>query len=238
MTLLKVVFFTSIPYYYNSQSSAGINKYCYKIPISYLYTYSIVYYEGNYSSGYLFVTYDYKNLAPNVKMTKVSRNLRISLTTNISENKYFYLTNSDYNSNSSYIYIYFEDNNFGLSYNNIKYCRTSTTSSSPDSAVNECSFSLISYYNSQSSSGIKKYCYKISNTNSLAYSIVYYEGSYSSGSLYVTSDDNDLTKTVKMTQVSRNSKKSLPTTTFENKYFYLTNSNYSIYSNYIYYPRR
>ena len=37
-----------------------------------------------------------------------------------------------------------------------------------------------------------------------------------------------------MTEVSRNSRTSLPTSTFEDKYFYLTNRIYSNYSNYIY----
>ena len=88
--------------------------------------------------------------------------------------------------------------------------------------------------NTQSSSGTNKYYYKISSSNSYTYSIVNYEGSYSSGSLYVTCDYNDFfPPTVNMTQVSINSRTSLPTITSEKKYFCLINSNYSKYSNHI-----
>ena len=127
-----------------------------------------------------------------LEVIQVSRNSRTSLPTTSSEDKYFYLTNSNYYSYSTYIYICFEDNNFGLKYNNIKYCQTHTNpSSSPNSAVNECSFSTISYYNTQSSSGINRYYYKISTSSSYYYSIVYYDGNNSSGNLYATSDYND-----------------------------------------------
>jgi len=124
-----------------------------------------------------------------LEMIKVSRNSRTSLPTTSSTDKYFYLTNSNYYLYSSYIYICLEDNNFGLSYNNIKYCRTDTNPSSyPDSAISSCSFTTIYYYSTQSSSSSTKYYYKIPTTSSYTYSIVYYQGSYSSGYLYVTSD--------------------------------------------------
>ena len=87
-------------------------------------------------------------------MAQVYRNSKTSLSTTSSEDKYFYLTNSNYYSYSNYIYICLEDNNFGLSYNNIKYCGTNTNP----------------------------------NLSSYIYSIINYEGSYSSGNLYVTSD--------------------------------------------------
>ena len=168
-------------------------------------------------------------------MIEVSRNLRTSLPTEVSIDKYFYLTNSNYHPHSNYIYICFEDNNFGLSDIGVKYCLTNTDPISyPNKAVSGCFFSTIYYYYKQSSSGTTKYCYKIPTTSYYYYSIVYYQGSYSSGYLYVTSDYNDLAPTVRMTQVSRNSRTSLPTTSSEDKYFYLTNSNYYSYSSYIY----
>ena len=222
-------------YYYSTQSSSSTIKYYYKVSNTMPYTYSIVYYEGSYSSGSLYVTIDYNDLAKTVKMTQVSRNSTTSLPTSSSYNKYFYLINSDYFLYSQYIYICLEDNNFGLNYNNIKYCFTNTNPSDyPDIAVKSCSFISISYYSSQSSSGTIKYYYKFSNTSFYTYSIVYYEGKNSSGNLYVTSDYNDFIQTVKMTEVSRNSRTSLPTSIFEDKYFYLTNRIYSNYSNYIY----
>ena len=91
-------------------------------------------------------------------MTQVSRNSKTLLPTSTSFNKYFYLTNSNYYSYSNYIYIYLEDNNFDLSYNDIKYCFTSTNpSSNPDSVIRSCSFTSINYYSYKSSSGIYKY---------------------------------------------------------------------------------
>ena len=124
-----------------------------------------------------------------LEMIKVSRNSKTSLPTTSSTDKYFYLTNSNYYLYSSYIYICLEDNNFGLSYNNIKYCGTNTNPNlSADDAISDCSFSNIFYYSTQSSSSSTKYYYKISTTNSYIYSIINYEGSYSSGNLYVTSD--------------------------------------------------
>ena len=225
-------------YHYSSQSSSGTTKYYYNISIPTYYSYSIVYYEGNNSSGYLYVISDYNNFIQTVKMTKVSRNSRTSLPTANSEDKYFYLTNSNYSNYSSYIsyiYICLEDNNFHLNYNNIKYCFTNTNPSSyPDIAIKNCSFISISYYSTQSSSDTIKYYYKISISISYTYSIVSYEGNNSSGNLHVTSDYNNFIQTVKMTQVSINSRTSLPTTSSEDKYFYLTNNNYSNYSSYIY----
>ena len=216
----------------------GTTKYYYKISISTYYTrpYSIVYYEGNNSYGYLYITTDYTNLAKPVKMTEISIISRTSLPTISSEDKYFYLTNRHYLSDSSKIYICLEYNNFGLSYNNIKYCFTDIDPrSDQDNVIKSCSFSTISYLNTQNSSNITKYYYKISATTSYTYLVVYYEGNYSSGNLYVTSDFNEFFPTIKMTQVNRNSRTSLPTSSSNNKYFYLTNSIYSNYSSYIYF---
>ena len=169
-------------------------------------------------------------------MTKVARNYRTSLIASTSYHKYFYLKNSDYYSHSSYIYIYFEDNNFDLSYNNIKYCLTSNDpSSNPDSIVNDCSFTTIYSYDSKSSSDIYKYYYKISTTSSYTYSIVYYDGSNPSGYLYVTSDINDLAKTAIATYLHRNSKISLPIASSIDKYFYVSNIDYYFYSNFLYF---
>ena len=226
--------FNTIPYY-STQSSSGTIKYYYKISTSSSYYYSIVYYEGSSSYGYLYVICDYNDLDKTVKITQVSRNSRISLQTSSSFNKYFYLKNSDYYSNSSYIYICFEDSNFNLSYNNIRYCLINTNPSSyQDNAINNCSFSKISYYSTQSFSSVTKYYYNISITSSYTYSIFYYEGNNSYGYLYVTSDYNNFVQPVKMTQVSRISRTSLSTISSYSKYFFLTNSNYFNHSNYIY----
>ena len=226
--------FSSV-YYYKSQTSSSTKKYYYKIPTSSSYSYTIIYYTGSYSPAYLYVTSDYNNLYPIVKMTSVYRNSRKSLPTNTSEDKYFYLTNNDYSSYSSNLYIFFEDNGFSLSYSNIKYCLTDTNPDSyPENAVIDCSFSSVSYYKSQTSSGIKKYYYMLSYSSSYTYTLIYYSGSNASGNLYVTSDYDDLYQKIIMTSVYRNSRIYLPTLTLEDKYFYLTNSEYSLYSSYIY----
>ena len=98
-----------------------------------------------------------------LEMIKVSRNSRTSLPTTSSTDKYFYLTNSNYYLYSSYIYICLDDNNFGLSYNNIKYCRTDKDPYYyPYTITTSCSFTTISYYKrTQSSSSTTKYYYKI-----------------------------------------------------------------------------
>ena len=170
-------------------------------------------------------------------MTQASVNWRISkksLPTTKSEKKYFYLTNSNYDKYPCNIYICLEDNGFGLNYYNVRYCGTNTNpNSSPDSAITSCSFTTIYYYSTQSSSGSTKYYYSISTSSSYDYTIVYYQGSNSNGNIYVISDYIELAKTIKMTQVSINSRISLETSSSFNKYFYLTNSNY-LYSSYIY----
>ena len=231
---IKNCSFTSISYYSKQSSSSAINYY-YNIFITNSYAYSIVYYDGILPSGLLYVTTDYNDLAKTVKMIEVSINSKTSLPTNTLYYKYFSLTNSNYYSYSNYIYICLEDNNFGLRYNNIKYCSTNTNPSIyADNAIKDCSFSSLSYYNTQSSSGTTKYYYKISITSSYTYSIVNYEGNNSYGYLYVTTDYNNLVPTKKMTKININSRTSLPTISSEDKYFYLTNSNYSNYSNNIY----
>ena len=88
-------------------------------------------------------------------MTKVNRDWRTSLPTNIPENKYFFLLNNEYFRFSSYIYICLEDNNFSLSYKSIKYCLTNTYPYSySSSVVRHCSFRYLNYYKSESSSSI------------------------------------------------------------------------------------
>ena len=117
--------------------------------------YSIVYYDGRFSTGYLYVTSDYIDLSKTPKMTYVPRDSKTSLPITNSENKYFYITNSDYNKYSNYLYFYLEDTNSGLSYNNIKYCHTNTNpNSNPDDAIEDCSFNSVSYYEL---TGSKKY---------------------------------------------------------------------------------
>ena len=181
-------FFSTIYYYYKTRSSGTI-KYYYKISATSSNYYSLFRYEAGYPYGNLYVTSDYNDFIPTIKVTRVPRNSRTSLPTTISEDKYFYLINNDYFNYSSYIYICLEDNNFGLNYNDIKYCMTDTNPYMySESAISGCSFSSISYYNIQSSSGIIKYYYKIPTSSSYYYSIVYYQGNNSSGYLYATSD--------------------------------------------------
>ena len=195
---INSISFSSISYYKRIYSSSTY-KYYYEIPTTY-YSYTIVYYQGSYSSGILYVKSDYKDLSQTIKMTQAYRRSKISLPITSSIDKYFYVTNSDYYPYSNYLYIYLEDNSFGLSYNNIKYCRTNTNPYNyPDEAVKGCSFNSISYYDPVYLSSSKIYHYKIPTTSSYAYSIVYYDGdgSYSYGNLYVfcdyestTSEDN------------------------------------------------
>ena len=231
---LRLCGFDLISYYRNVNSS-DTNKYYYKISASTSYTYTIVYYEGSNSSGSLYVKSNTKDLAQYVLMTYISRNSKTSLPTITSEDKYFYLTNSEYNKYSDYIYICLEDKNFGLNYNNIKYCRSNTNAYLyPDDAIKGCTFNLISYYSSKSSSDTNKYYYRILANTSLLNSIVYYEGSNSFGSLYVTSDYNDLSPPIKMTLVNRNSKTSLPIDSAYNNYFYFLNYHYFSKGTYIY----
>lgn len=197
-SFINSCYFISISYY-NHQSSSNKYEYYYKIPNDNFYIHTIVYYQGKLCNGDLYVTADYNDLAPDVQITKILRNSKALLPTKTSEIKYFYLTNSEYYSHSSFIYFYLEDKSFGLSYDNIRYCGTNINpSSSPDSAINGFSFSTISYYTYtyQSSSSTYKYYYRISTNKSYAYSIVYYQGSYSYGNLYVFTDYYDLNKDV------------------------------------------
>ena len=100
------------------------------------------------------------------EITKVTRNCRTSLPIPTQQHKYFYLTNSDYNSDSNYIYIYLEDNNFHLKSKSIEYCYTNTNpSSSLDTVLNGCSFTFAEPYNWKFSSGIYKYYFKLSMKN-------------------------------------------------------------------------
>ena len=68
-----------------------------------------------------------------------------------------------------------EDKNFGLNYNNIKYCYTKDMPDwNSEYVVKKCSFNTISYYSYKSSSSSIKYYYKISANSSFTYSIIYY----------------------------------------------------------------
>ena len=166
-------------------------------------------------------------------MTEVNRNTAISLSTNITEDKYFYLTNSYYN---PYIYFLLEDNAFSLNTSDIKYCQTTTYNlySMKTIALSDCTFNPITYYSNQTSSNPKKYYYKLFSNRSYYHTIIYYSGSHNYGSLNVISKDYDLLLTIKMTKVNRNSHTSLPTNTSDDKYFYLTNRDYYLHSSYIY----
>ena len=130
--------------YYDKESSSSTNKYYYKISTNSSYSFTIVNYEGRHSSGRLYVTSNHINL--DFKITQVYKNSSTSLPTSTSKAKYFYLTNSDYH--YSHIYICLEDNNFGLSYNNIKYCLTDTIN-----PFSFCSFRYPFLYINTSSSG-------------------------------------------------------------------------------------
>ena len=155
-------------------------------------------------------------------MTPIYRNWRTSLPITSSEDKYFYLTNSEYYPHSNIIYIRFEDNNFSLDQYSIKYCLTNIDPSSyPNRAVSECLFSLKDYYFKEISSGTTKYYCKISTSSSYYYSIIYYRGkggSWSDGNLYVTSDYNDLVPTFVMTEVSRNVRRFLTTINLQDNF--------------------
>ena len=74
-------------------------------------------------------------------MTQVFRNSRTSLPTINSYDKYFYVSNNNYSTYSNTIYICLEDNNFGLNYNSIKYCRSNIDHYKyPDDAIKGCFF--------------------------------------------------------------------------------------------------
>ena len=222
---------------YSYNSSSYIDKYYYKIPTTNSYNYSIVYYDGSDSvQDHLYVTADYYDFAPNVQMTLVYSESKTSLPTTTSENKYFYVINGNYYSVYDYIYFYLEDMSFGLSYNNIKYCLTNMDPKiSPGDVVSDCSFSRIYYYAYQSYSSMDKYYYKIPFNLSYTYSIVYYEGNYSSGSLYAYTHYYELNQNFKMTEVRRESKTSLTTNISDSNYFFLSNKEYYPHSSYIYF---
>ena len=174
---------------YGSIPFSSSKKYYYKFSISSSFHYSIVSYNGSFSNGSLSVTSNYSDLLPNVLMTNVTINSTTPLSTITSKTNYFFLTNGDYSSNSSSIYICLEDNNFGLEYDDIQYCQTNTNPYSyPDSAVRHCSFRSLSFYGSENIQGSKKYYYSISKDSYYNYSIVSYEGIYPEGSLYVSND--------------------------------------------------
>ena len=110
-------------------------------------------------------------------MLKVSRNSKIYLATTTKRDKYFYLANSEYSSYSSNIYFMLEDEDFGLNYSSTKYCLTDIDPNIyRESAVNNFSFTTLSYYAFQAPKYIKKYYFKISNSSTYKYSIIYYEG--------------------------------------------------------------
>ena len=128
----------------------------------------------------------------NITMTPVKRNRKKKLPVT-SDDKYFYLTVSDYNY-PSYIYFCLEDDNFDLKYNSIKGCYvTDYPETNPQTSVDSCSsyFSTISYDSSYTTSSSKKYYYKIPY-KSYNYAIISYSGYHNYGNLYVTSDDTDL----------------------------------------------
>ena len=169
------------------------------------------------------------------RMTQVSIIYPESLPIYAGENKYFFFKNNEYSESSNYIYFILEDKNFGLNYNNIKYCYTKDMPDwNSEYVVKKCSFNTISYYSYQSSSSSIKYYYKISANSSFTYSIIFYEGKNSSGSLYVITDYKDLNLNVNITKVSKNSRTPLPISSSYHKYFYLNNWDYII-TNYIYF---
>ena len=232
--------FITISTYYRTIGSSGPNEYCYTIPINNSYIFSIIYYNGRYSSGSLNVTthYHFCNFDYNsILMKKISEKSGISLPTTIYYRKHFYVTNSYY-LKTKYIYICFEDNNFSLDYNDIKYCYTNTSlywKLDIENAIMSCSFNYLDYYSKKTFSNVTKYYYMIPNINSHSYTIIYYDGKNDSGSLKLTSNFYDLSKDIKMTQVTLNSKKSLPINYSYNKFFYFTNSEYNSPSKNIYF---
>ena len=128
----------------------------------------------------------------NITMTSVKRNIRKKLPVT-SDDKYFYLTVSDYNY-PSYIYFCLEDDDFDLKYNYIKGCYVKDyPGTNPQTSVDSCSsyFSTISYYSSYTTSSTKKYYYRFPY-KSYNYAIISYSGYHNYGNLYVTSDDTDL----------------------------------------------
>ena len=220
--------------YYDKKYSSNTTKYYYRLDYYNNYYYTIVYYSGRNSSGSLYVTTDYNDLVAKIQMTKVNLDSRTSLPTTTLENKYFYLTISDYSSYSNYIYSCLEDNSFVLSYSNLKFCYTNTNPNSYTvDTINDCSFSYVSDFDYKYYSGTTYYYFNFQSNNSYSYLIISYDGSYSSGSLYVISDYNVLV--VEMTQVYQYSRNSLPTTTSKKKFFCLPNSYNSSHTNYIYF---
>ena len=224
--------------YYKIITYSSPQRYLYKFSSNSSYDYFIIYYEGKNPSYKLNVTIDYKDLVPNIKMTEVNIRTNISLPITYTDYKYFYLTTSEYSSYSKYIYILFKDNKFDLSSYLISVCSTSINPGSfPVDAVNNCSFSKISFYLYKGDYIPKKYYYKLSIDSENEYFIIYYQthSDYSSGYLWVKSDYNDLVNDIMMTQVHLNKRKSLPTNITEDKYFYVTNSEYYSHSSYIYF---
>ena len=128
----------------------------------------------------------------NIQMTSVKRNRKEKLPVT-SDDKYFYLTVSDYNY-PSYIYFCLEDDDFDLKYNYIKGCYVKDyPGTNPQTSVDSCSsyFSTISYDSSYTTSSSKKYYYKIPY-KSYNYAIISYSGYHNYGNLYVTSDNTNL----------------------------------------------
>ena len=148
-------------------------------------------------------------------ITRVSRNVNTSLPTLFTEDKYFYLTNSEYTEYSSYIYFVLENNKINLRYSEVSYYLTNTDPYDyPDSAFKNCSFITLPLYGAQTFSTPTKYYYNVSISSSYNYTIISYSNYYKeglSGYLYVVSDYNDLLPKVQMTEVSRNKRYSLPT---------------------------
>ena len=135
---------------------------------------------------------------------------------------------------------------FSLRTSSIRICQTNTNPNSPPKSIlmNCSTFDQIPSYGAQTYSNIKKYCFGISKSyrphvfRPNSYTIIYYDGSDSSGDLFVTINKDYFLPPVQMTEVKRNTTISLSINITEDKYFYLSNSEYYRYSSYISFTRR
>ena len=164
-----------------------------------------------------------------LNITKVSINTRTSIPTNNyypGKMNYFYLTNSEYYSYSNYIYFTLEDNGFKIFGESIKYCITNTDPNSySESDIKKCNFTEVTLYGCLTYKGTKYY-YMLPTNNSYIYTIFTYNGIYSYRNLYITSNYQESFPSVQITEVSNNTRTSLPTITSIDNFFDLTNNDY------------
>ena len=142
------------------------------------------------------VLISFSNCANIIQEIKIDSESMTSLNTTLDFTTYFFMTleNTDI---AGMIYFYMTDNNYSLSYNNIKVCYT-TDEPNQDSTLSDCEWKELTPYE-KTDSNPKEYFYKNSYIPSFykRYLIVRYTGLNPDGELKVQSSLTDLYQKIK-----------------------------------------